>query len=370
MIKRIRIKPNPNRNVRGSSPGLVELRADALKPKIVLHAYNADEYVVTEVNEIKELDELIARYQHLTQWVDVRGLGDLELFDFIGRRFGIHKLVLEDIASAYQRPKLDEYEGYLFVTTRMLYINEDLEIENEQISFLLMENLLFSFQENYEECIEPVVTRLKGGKGNIRIAGPSYLLYTLLDVIVDDYFSLIYRLGDELDIIEELLYRRPKKEIMYKIQEIKRAMILIRRAAWPERDMVNDMIRSDSTLISKETRTFLRDVYDHCMQVVDLVESYKDVTTTLIDMSLAIVSNRMNEIMKVLTIMSSIFIPLTFIAGVYGMNFAYQDPKTGKIMPHNMPELYAANGYLYTLIVMGLIAIGQVIFFWRKGWFK
>lgn len=143
---------------------------------------------------------------------------------------------------------------------------------------------------------------------------------------------------------------------------------MIRRAAWPERDKINDMIRSESKLFNKQTKTFLKDTYDHCMQVIDLVESYKDVTTSLIDMNLSFISNRMNEIMKVLTIISSIFIPLTFIAGVYGMNFAYQDPKTGKVLQNNMPELYSENGYVYTMGVMVLIALVQMVYFWRKGW--
>ena len=250
----------------------------------------------------------------------------------------------------------------------MLYVDSGLEIENEQISFILFPNRLISFQENYTQKFDPVIHRLISGKGNIRTGGSSYMLYSLMDVIIDDYFTLIYKLGDELETIEELLYRKPDKTLMYQTQAIKRAMIMIRRTAWPERDKVNDMIRSDSKLINKQTKTFLKDTYDHCMQVIDLVESYKDITTSLIDMNLSFISNRMNEIMKVLTIISSIFIPLTFIAGVYGMNFAYQDPKTGKVLEYNMPELYSANGYLYAMGVMVLIAIVQMIYFWRKGW--
>ncbi len=278
--------------------------------------------------------------------------------------------MLEDIANTQQRPKLDEYEIYLFAVSRMLYVNADLEIENEQISFILLPQVLISFQESYTNCIEPVINRLKLGKGNIRISGASYMMYSLMDVVIDNYFVLIYKLGEELETIEELLYRKPDKSLMYQIQAIKRAMIMIRRAIWPERNKINDMIRSDSKLITKGTKTFLRDTYDHCMQVADMVESYKDITTSLIDMNLSFISNRMNEIMKVLTIISSIFIPLTFIAGVYGMNFACQDPQTGKILHKNMPELYSENGYVYVMAFMFVIAVLQVIYFWRKGWFK
>lgn len=354
----------------GSSPGLIELSESALKPQISVHSYNDKDYSVTEIEDPNALNAHLDEHPDLLHWIDIRGLGDIKIFEFLEQRFHIHKLVLEDISNTFQRPKLDEYEGYLFSTSRMIYIDEGSEIENEQVSFILMDKVLISFQENYHLCINPVINRLKGGKGTIRTAGTSYMMYTIMDVIIDNYFALIYKMGDELDIIEELLYRKPDKKIMYKIQEIKRIMILIRRAAWPERDKINDLIRSDSPLITAETKTFLKDVYDHCMQVVDLVESYKDVTTTLIDMNLSIISNRMNEIMKVLTIISSIFIPLTFIAGVYGMNFAYEDPVTHKVLRQNMPELYAEHGYLYTWIAMLFIAVLQIIYFWKRGWFK
>ncbi|MDF3077607.1 MAG: magnesium and cobalt transport protein CorA [Sphingobacteriaceae bacterium] len=369
-IKRITIKSKRRNAIPGSSPGIVELTENALEPRITVYSFNQKDYFAEEAKNASELASLLKQHQGLTRWIDIRGLGSLELLEFIEKEFKIHKLVLEDIVSTDQRPKLDEYRDYMFAVSRMIYINDNLEIESEQMSFLLMKNILISFQENYNECVSPVITRLEAGKGAIRTAGTSYIMYALMDVVIDNYFHLIYRMGDELDIIEELLYRKPDKSIMFKTQEIKRAMILVRRAAWPERDKINDMIRNESPLVSDETKTFLKDAYDHCMQVVDLVESYKDVTTTLIDMNLSIISNRMNEIMKVLTIISSIFIPLTFIAGVYGMNFSYTDPQTGKILHHNMPELYSPNGYVYTWAVMIFIAVAQIIYFWRKGWFK
>jgi magnesium transporter len=370
-IKRISIKKTKRQTPETeAAPGSVSLSADALKPKITLYSYSKEKYIVSEIKDVAELDKEIHKHPSLTHWIDVQGLGNIQLLEYIEDKFNIHKLVIEDIVNTYQRPKLDEYEKYLFATSRMLYINHDLEIENEQKSFLVMPKILISFQESYTECLKPVITRLEEGKGVIRTAGTSYMMYSLMDIIIDNYFGLLFKLGDELDIIEELLYRKPDKSIMFKTQEIKRAMILVRRAAWPERDKLNDMIRSTSPLISDETKTFLKDAYDHSMQVVDLVENYKDITTSLIDMNLSIVSNRMNEIMKVLTIISSIFIPLTFIAGVYGMNFAYRDPETGEILHKNMPELYMENGYIYTLIAMGLILIVQLIWFWRRGWLK
>lgn len=372
-IRRITIKNAGVARSQGATSSQVLLQGDPLKPRITVHSYNDEEFTSTTVTEYAEIAGLLKETKEgksHSHWIEVQGLGDPKFFEFIGEQLGIHELVREDIYSNYQRPKLDEYDGYLFAASRLIYINAALEVENEQLSFLLLPNVLLTFQQNYTTCLQPVITRLKGSKGIIRTAGSSYLMYTLLDVVIDMYFAIIYRLGDELDIVEEVLYRKPDKSIMYRIQDVKRAMIIIRRASWPQRDMINDMIRSESPLISQDTRTFLRDVYDHTMQVVDIVESYKDVTTTLIDTNLAILSNRMNEIMKVLTIISSIFIPLTFIAGVYGMNFAREDPETGKVLPHNMPELYSPNGYLWTMAVMLVIGLIQVGFFARKGWFK
>ncbi|NEU07116.1 magnesium/cobalt transporter CorA [Flavihumibacter sp. R14] len=367
-IKRIRVKPSSRPKTTGSSPGSDLVPSSVLEPRITIRSYGDDIYHEREVKKYQDIDDQIAKFNTLTHWICVQGLGDLKFFEYLGNKFKIHQLIQEDIVSGGQRPKLDESSDYLFAVSRRIYINEELEMANEQLSFILLPNIVFSFQETYGKCFDPIINRLKTDKGTIRSGGSSYMLYALMDVVVDEYFELINRFGDELETIEELLYRRPKKSMMYDIQSVKRAMISIRRAVWPERDKINDLIRSESPLITRDTRTFLRDTYDHSMQIIDLVESYRDITTGLIDMNLSFISNGMNEIMKVLTIISSIFIPLTFIAGVYGMNFAYQDPATGKILNKNMPELYMANGYEYTLVAMLLIAILQIIYFWRKGW--
>jgi magnesium transporter len=367
-IRRIRLKSKKYIPVPGTSPGSIQLYEDALKPQITLYSYNSDDFFSEKINSLDELEIQIDRYKDHHRWIEIKGIGDANLLTFLGKKFDINKLVLEDIADCRQRPKLDEYEDYLFAVSRMLYVNKQLEIENEQVSFILFQKLLITFQENYSDNIIPVINRLSGGKGNIRSAGSSYLLYALTDLILDNYFALIYKLGDELETIEELLYRRADKSLMFQTQNIKREMISIRRAAWPERDKINDMIRSESKLINKTSKTYLKDTYDHTMQIIDLIENYKDLTTSLIDMNLTLISQRMNEIMKVLTIISSIFIPLTFIAGVYGMNFAFEDPQTGEILKNNMPELYNENGYLYTIGGMVTIAILQMIYFWRKGW--
>lgn len=367
-IRRISLKSKKYVPVSGASPGSIQLYEGALKPKITIYSFKGDEFHSIEVKTHEEIETEFEAYPGFNHWIDIRGIGDAKLLEFLQDKFSINKLVMEDITDCRQRPKLDEYSDFLFTVSRNMYVNEQLEIENEQVSFILLPHILISFQESYALTFEPVIHRLEGGKGNIRTGGTSYLLYALLDVIVDNYFTLIYKLGDELETIEQLLYRKADKALMFQTQNIKREMIMIRRAAWPERDKINDMIRSDSGLITKTSKTFLKDTYDHCMQIIDLVESYKELTTSLVDMNLSLISHKMNEIMKVLTIISSIFIPLTFIAGIYGMNFAHQDPETGKWLHNNMPELYMEHGYAYTMIVMLLIAIIQMIYFWRKGW--
>lgn len=367
-IRRIRLKTKKYIPVLGTSPGSIQLYEDALKPQITVYSYNLDEFYSEKINGLDELEIEIDKHKEHYKWIEIKGIGDVSLLTLLEKKFKINKLVIEDIADCRQRPKLDEYEDYLFAVSRMLYVDKQLEIENEQVSFILFQKTLISFQETYTDNFLPVINRLSGGKGNIRSAGSSYLLYALTDLILDNYFALIYKLGDELETIEELLYRRANKSLMFQTQNIKREMISIRRAAWPERDKINDIIRSESKLINNTSRTYFKDTYDHTMQIIDLIENYKDLTTSLIDMNLSLISQRMNEIMKVLTIISSIFIPLTFIAGVYGMNFANKDPLTGEVLKNNMPELYYENGYLYTIGGMVIIAILQMIYFWRKGW--
>jgi len=252
----------------------------------------------------------------------------------------------------------------------MLELDKKLQLNNEQLSFLLFEKLL-SFQEDYDDILDPVRNRLKKNEtGNIRKLGPSYMLYAIMDTVIDHYFAIVNRLGDELETVEDHLYQKPRKQLMFRIQGVKKVMIALRRASWPERDKLNDLIRSPNPLINDETRIYLRDAYDHSIQIIDLIESMRETSTALLDIYLSLISNRMNEVMKTLTIISAVFIPITFIAGVYGMNFAYQDPKTGNILPGNMPELYIKHGYIYVLILMAIIAIAQIWYFAKKGWFK
>lgn len=368
--KRFKVVSDEQEDQIGEMPGSVVVPKGALKPKIEIFSYNQDEIKTDQGDDISVvLNQLDACTNH-THWILIKGLGDSELIEQIGTQLNINRLVLEDIAHPRQRPKYEEYEDYVFLTSRLLHYHREEPVENFQLSILVKEHIIISFQEKYHEYFEGVKKRLHAGKGAIRTAGTGYLAYALTDTVVDRYFSLLNKVGDSLDALEERLYDNPDRSVMYEAQQIKRGMILLRRAAWPERDKINDMIRSENALVTANDKLFLRDAYDHCIQVIDLIESYKEITSSIVDVYLSIISNRMNEIMKVLTIISSIFIPLTFIAGIYGMNFARQDPVTGRVMKDNLPELYQPHGYIYTLIGMLIIAIFQFVFFWRKGWFS
>lgn len=368
-IKQIKKKKKYILPKAGSSPGLIYIDENSLQPKITIHRFNQGGYEAKKADHINNILQITAD-KTCTYWIEIHGFSSMELFETLNRDLRINKLVLEDITRTYQRPKLEEYENYVFAISRMLFLDEEKSLENDQIAFILTENTLITFQDTYQDCLEAVRLRLKAGKGNIRITGSSYIMYAIMDVIVDTYFEILGQWSEDLDVIEDRLMEKPQKSVLYDTQVIKRNLINIRRVAWPERDKLNDMLRSDSPLITDQTKLYIRDAYDHCIQIIDLVESLKEISATNIDMYLSIISNRMNEIMKVLTVISSIFIPLTFIAGIYGMNFAERDPVTGELLPNNMPELYQAHGYLYTMVIMFVIALVQVIYFWRKGWFK
>jgi magnesium transporter len=369
IIKRVKYNARRHSGKVGDSPGLVVVPDGALKPHIAMFSYNKDELITSEGKDIKVILSQLKKCDNHTHWIKINGLGDAELIEQIGEHLKINPLVLEDIANIHQRPKFDEYEDYVFCTSRIVHFNNDDELINHQFSAIIKDNLIISFEEDYVECFEAVKARLKGGKGAIRTAGPSYMCYALTDTIIDNYFMLLAQIGDKLDAIEDKVYTDADKSIMFNSQQLKRTLIIIRRASWPERDKINDMIRSENPLITAEVKLFLRDAYDHCIQAMDLIENYKEVTSSIIDLYLSMVSNRMNEIMKVLTIISVIFIPLTFIAGIYGMNFARQDDK-GHVIPDNMPELYWSHGYVYALVLMFFIAVTLVAIFWKKGWFN
>lgn len=354
----------------GSSPGALFVNPDSCDTSIVLHIYGKDYYEKFNLNNLRELSNWLGKDDYY-YWVDIKGFKDIDTFIELQNTYAINPLVLEDITHGNERPKLEEYPNYVYAISRALKLEELTgNILNEQVSFILKKNILFTLIDSYDINFDLVENRLELGKGNIRVGGPSYMMYAIMDTIVDFYFKVLNSLAEKLDEIEDELLVRPNKSIMYDTQQIKRKIIVIRRVAWPERDKLNDIIRSESDLIAQPTKVFYKDAYDHCVQIIDVIESIKEIAANTIDMYLSIISNRMNEIMKVLTIISSIFIPLTFIAGIYGMNFSRIDPVTQEEMPNNMPELYVENGYIYALACMLIIAILQLFYFWRKGWFR
>jgi magnesium transporter len=369
-IKRIRYKKHKRHIDVGAHPGSIIIPEDAVKPVIMVYSYNEKELVKSEGKTIGIILNQFKKCNDHTHWIQVKGLGDEKLIEDIGSHLQINSLVLEDIVNTHQRPKFDEYKDYVFCTSRIINLNKDNEVVNCQFSAIIKKNIIISFEETHDEYFEAVKTRLTAGKGAIRTAGPGYMCYALTDTILDNYFVLLAKVGDMLDDTEEYLYTSADKSVMYSAQALKRILITARRASWPERDKINDMIRTENSLIVPEVKAFLRDAYDHCIQIMDLIENYKEITSSIIDLYLSMVSNRMNEIMKVLTIISVIFIPLTFIAGICGMNFSHTDPTTNKVLPANMPELYSPHGYVYTLAGMFAIAVIQIIVFWKKGWFS
>jgi len=367
-IKRVRYtRKRPNEV--GQAPGTVVISDDAVKPHISVYSYNEHELVCDEGKDVNVILEQFKKCKNHTHWIQIQGLADKHLFEELEEHLNINPLVLEDISNTHQRPKFDEYDDYVFSVSRMIHFTDDFELINNQFSALVTKNTIITFEENHEDSFGPVKARLKAGKGAIRTAGPGYMCYALNDMILDLYFVLLSRVGDALDEVEDRLYQNADKSIMYDAQQLKRTLIVLRRAIWPERDKINDMIRTESPLIKSEVKMFLRDAYDHCIQIMDIIENDKEITSSIIDLYLSMVSNRMNEIMKVLTIISVIFIPLTFIAGIYGMNFARVDPVTNKVMPANMPELYSPHGYIYAILGMLVLAIIQIVAFWKKGWF-
>ncbi len=280
------------------------------------------------------------------------------MIEKLGDCFGIHRLVTEDLMSVVQRPKVEDYGGYLFIVLKMLGYDESSEnVVPEQVSLVVGRNYLLSFQEGIKgDVFHLIRDRLRAGRGKIRKMGVDYLAYSLLDALVDGYFVILERLGDRIDLLEEELIARPGRHLVEQLYQLKRELLFLHKAVWPLREVISSLVRRESPLIRESTAPYLRDVYDHVVQAIDSVEIYRDMLSTMLDLYLSSVSNRMNEIMKVLTVIATIFMPLTFLAGVYGMNFKY------------MPELDWKYGYLFAWTVMIAIGIGMGYYFKRKKW--
>lgn len=364
-----RIKNNVVRKVPpGTSPGTLVVANDAFKPIIALFSYNTEVCIHTDNLSINDAIVQIKNNAHQNYWLKINGIGDKQLLETIGNNFNIHQLEMEDVTNLYQRPKLEEHAAHIFLITRMLHRNVEGNLLNEQISIFCGKNWVITIQDGYDNIFDVIAQRLKSGRGLMRSGGSGYLTYAINDAIVDGYFPLLEKMGDSLDDLEDELLTEATRLSLQKIQDIKRDLIIIRRAAFAERDKVNDMLRGHNDFVTAPVLPYLKDNYDHIIQILDMIDSYKEITASLMDIYISSMSNKLNMVMKVMTVFSAIFMPLTFIVGLYGMNFASEHPITGQPLPLNMPELYSPYGYIGCIAGMLLIIAAEVWYFTRKGW--
>ncbi|MFH1846743.1 MAG: magnesium/cobalt transporter CorA [Candidatus Omnitrophota bacterium] len=326
------------------------------KVKITVMNYDAEQFEEKELKNIEEVFEF--KDSPLISWINIDGVHNVDVVKKIGDHFKVHPLTLEDVMNTAQRPKFEDFGEYIFLVFKMLYTgNVPGEIVSEQISLIVGENFVISFQERTGDVFETVRERIRTAKGRIRQKGADYLAYSLIDAVVDNYFSILEVLGEKVEKMEETIVKRPSSQVLQTLQNLKRDAIFLRKAIWPLREAISALTRGESVIIKEPTVIYLRDVYDHTIQVIDTVEAFRDLVSGTLDVYLSSLSNKMNEVMKVLTIFASIFIPLTFVAGVYGMNFKY------------MPELEWRYGYFIVLGGMFVIGISLLVAFKRKKWF-
>lgn len=342
----------------GTSPGTLRVVEDARPPRVRVLAFGAEAIEERGGGDLESTRRLLD--EHPVVWVDVEGVEHGPTIQAIGEAFGLHRLAVEDIVNVPQRAKVEDYSDYLLIVARMAMRNPGLS--TEQITVVLGRGFVLTFQERQGDPLDPVRERLRGSVGRVRQAGADYLAYAVLDAIIDHYFPIIESVGDHLEELEEEILTAADQDTMARLYAVKRDLATLRRAIWPARDALNSLVRDPYPLVEDDTRVYLRDCYDHVVQSIDLIESYRELTSSLTDLYLSRLGHRTNEIMKVLTIFAAIFIPLTFIAGIYGMNFDYE------VSPFNMPELHWFWGYPFALGLMFVVAAMMLTYFWRKGW--
>jgi magnesium transporter len=344
----------------GATPGTLCIDPAAPRPVLELIAYGKDTLVERTIDDLDPLEEFLGK--EAITWLNVDGLGDVALVRAIGKRFNLHQLTLEDVVHVHQRAKVEHFENYVFVVVRMVFLDGP-ELETEQLSIVIGKDFVITFQEGRPgDCLEPVRERLRRSRGVIRQGGPDYLAYALIDAVIDHYFPVLSAIAERLDGLEDEVLGQANLDIIWRIHALKRHLITLRSSILPQRDLVLSLINNPVPLVREETRVYLRDVADHTGQIVDLLETYREASQALIEIHLNMASNRMNEVMQLLTIVSAIFVPLTFVVGVYGMNF---DPDSS---PYNMPELRARYGYPITVLVMAAVAFGLLFLFYKRGW--
>ncbi len=326
------------------------------KTKITIMDYDEAGYRERETDSVEEC--VAFKDRPTVTWINMDGVHSSELLEKTGEYYGFHPLVLEDVMNTDQRPKMEDYSEYIYIVVKMLrYNDQNGGTVAEQISLIVGRNFVFSFQEGIEgDVFGPVRERIRSDKGRIRKMGADYLAYSLIDAIVDNYFAVLERLGEKVELLEEMIVSDPATETLQEIHFLKKEMIFLRKAVWPLREVISAMQRGESALIGESTKIYLRDIYDHTVQIIDTVETFRDMVSGMLDIYLSSLSNRMNAVMKVLTIIATIFMPLTFMAGVYGMNFKY------------MPEIEWRLGYPMFWAIILFITVSMLIFFRKKDW--
>jgi len=352
-----KLLPQSEKKKRGQQNGGVSYvgRQRTEKVSVSFIDYSTRSFLEKEVADIKELESY--KKKKSVTWINVSGVHDTKKIEEIGDMFNIHPLTQQDIANTTQRPKAEEYEDYVFLVFKMAYYEEKTnDIVIEQISLILADKFIISFQERPGDIFDPLRAAIKEGKRKIRTYGTDYLMYSIADSIIDNYFSILERVGEEIEKIEERLINNLSDATLKSIYRLKRELIFLRKSVWPMRDVIVGLQRGDYKNIKKSTSLYLRDVYDHTIQVAETLETFRDMTSTMLDLYLSSISNKMNEVMKVLTIFAAIFIPLTLVSGIYGMNFSY------------MPGLDSPFGFYGVVGFMTLIAIGMIVIFKHKKW--
>jgi magnesium transporter len=338
----------------GSRPGTLAPPSHSPPPEIHLCQYSEGELRARKVEEVEELTAFIEPAE--TTWIDVRGLGDEEVLRRIGEIFDLHPLALADAVNVPQRAKSEPYPRQHLVIARMPLVDDDGSIDVPQVALFIGPRYLLTFQERFFGCFEPVRERLRAGLGPIRSAGPDYLAYALVDTLVDSYYPVVEALANELEDIEEDVIEQPDAEVLGRIHRNRRRLVVLRRVGRPQREAIHSLVRDESPFVSESVRAYFRDTHDHISQIVELIDSSHEMSVGLMEIHLSTLSHRTNEVMKMLTLMASLFIPLTFLAGVYGMNFEH------------MPELHREWAYPAVLFTMGGVAAGMLLYFRRRGW--
>lgn len=330
--------------------------------RITLIDYNDHD---VEIKELKKIEECLPFKEKPTvTWINIDGLHDVTVIQELGKYYDIHPLIVEDILNTDQRTKTDIFDDYIFIAMKMLTYDSDSKALNvEQLGLILGENFVITFQEKTGDVFDSLRTRISGNKGRIRKLGADYLAYALMDSVIDNYFKVLESVGEEIEGVEEKLISSPKPHTLQKLHLLKREMLFLRKSVWPLREIISVLQREETSLIRETTHIYLMDLYDHTIQIIDTVETYRDMLTGMLDVYLSSISNKMNEVMKVLTIFAAIFIPITFIASIYGMNF------NSEKSPFNMPELNWYMGYPFALGLMAIVAVGMLFYFRKKKWF-